>query len=163
MSRYGYLVALLLGISGCGTPGPLVIDDIKGTEARLTGADAVDIALAVADRDRVDRYVKAAFGEHKYGAATGVFWRRAFTGGAGAPLLSVKSATLTEAVGGGGFNIRYTYTAKCELSYMGRTYPIEAEGTRGAAMYIMSAMRQAVELGVVDAAKKAKAIVSANR
>jgi hypothetical protein len=147
----------LLVLAGCAS-GPLAIDEIDSTEHRISADDAVDVYLSKSDWTRIDPYLRV-FGKDRHGIATGGIWRLAFHGGASDPPLRIKSAVLTESLAAGGFTTRYTYTVECELTYRGRLYPIRAEGTRAAAMMTLAAMRQAVELGVADAARKARVII----
>jgi len=149
-----FLMALLT--AGCAS-GPMILPESR--EPRLTTDDAVAVALSDQDKLRVDRYVMA-FGEYRYGVETGPIWAKAFVGAPGDSTFKVVSAELRETIAAGGFALRYTYTVVGELSYDGTTVPITATGTRAAAMATMSAMRQAVELGIVDAAAKAKAALS---
>lgn len=146
----------LLLLSGCAT-GPMKIS--AGGEQRLTSDDAVKVSLSEADRHRVDRYIMALGSESKYGVETGPVWQRGFTGKEGDPAFRITSAELRQTLAGGGFTSRYTYTVTGELSYHGHVSPITASGSRAAAMAMTSAIRQAVELAVVDAASQSKRIL----
>lgn len=152
-------LALCLLLTSCAT-GPMGIPE--GSDPRLTAADAVKVSLSQADKDRVDRYVMAFGTEYRYGVATGPVWRKGFIGKDGDPVFKIESAELRQTLAGAGFTSRYTYTVTGELAYHGRAFPITATGSRAAAMAMTSAMRQAVELAVVDAANQSRRILDSN-
>jgi hypothetical protein len=147
---------LLLALSGCAN-GPIKLND--SGERQLAELDAVLVAISESDKVRIDPYFMA-FGSKPFPVETGPIWARAFTGEpAAGPTIRIKSAELRQTIAAAGFTTRWTYVAECELSYNGNLHQIHAEGTRAAAMAHMSAMRQAVELGALDAAKKVKNIM----
>jgi hypothetical protein len=146
----------IAALCGCAN-GPIKLN--AAGERQITERDSVKIAIAQYDKQRIDPYLTAFFGHSPQPVETGPIWSRGFVGGAGDPQLTIKSAELRQSIAAAGFTTRWTYVAECELSYNGTLHQIHAEGTRAAAMAYMSAMRQAVELGVLDATKKVKNIL----
>lgn len=150
------LLALLPFVLTACADGPIKLD--ASGEDQVSSSDFVSIAISESDRQRLDQFVM--LGQRgRQPVETGPVWWRVFAGTDPDVTLTVKSAELRQTIAGGGFTTRFTYTAQCELLDRGKIYSINASGTRAAAMLKMSAMRQAVELGVVDAAHQAKALI----
>jgi hypothetical protein len=145
---------LCLMLSACGTSRPLSLVDIP-SEPRISKSDRVRVAISTEDRARLDPII--VLGRTNQSVETGAIWFQVFTGRTGDPLFTIKSAKLeTETLV---LAARMAYTVEGELAYRGRTYPIRARGSRTAAMAMGAASRQAVELGVVDAARRCRAIM----
>lgn len=150
------LLAIL--VAGCQAGPPVRLADLPG-EDRVRAADIVQISVSDAVKTRIeDEYFgkSAAVGKVKY--VTGDVWARVFIG-TGETVFNLTRSELRYTSEGLGFAGRYTYTVEGELIHAGQSYPINASGSRGFAMNFDSAMRQAVELGVVDAAAKCRAII----
>ncbi len=144
----------------CATsPVPMNLLDDHG-ERRLLAEDAVQVALSEADRGRIEYWKMTSYGEARP-VSTGPIWQFAFVGKAGSdPMLTIKSASLTQEVAGGGFTARFVYSVDSVLAVNGVEHSIHGEGSRSASMNIVSAMRQAVELGVKDTAGQAAKILT---
>jgi hypothetical protein len=149
------LVVFILFLSGCAAPMTLRLDD--SGEQRLTDADSVNVALAFGDAERIDR-----IGSTSTSALTGPIWKRAFCGKTDSALgsLTVRNATLKQSLSGAGFTIRYTYTVEAVLRVGTNDVVLKATGSRAAAMAAGSAMRQAVELAVLEVAKQTKLVLT---
>jgi hypothetical protein len=152
----GFLV-LCLVLAGCASE-PIKLD--APGEQQIRPKDVVQIAIAASDRERLDPYVNMFNKTTASGTArTGEIWSKVFIGDETKhPVFTIKSGLLRETLAGGGFTIRYTYTVEGELIVGGASHTIHAEGTRAAALETFSARRQAVELGIIDAAEQARRI-----
>jgi len=140
-------------VSGCAAPPPAKLD--AGGERQLVASDAVRIAILPTDAQRIDDF-HVPFRSDTWKVITGPVWSQAFIGNVNAdPVFTIKSAELRQTIAAAGFTTRFTYTVHGEVASGEKRLAIDAEGTRAAAMAIGSAMRQAVELGVKDAAEKA--------
>lgn len=156
--RHIFLAATLT-LAACTTPSSMKLD--APGEQRLTASDIVDVVLAATDRTRVDPLFPAIGSVSRIGVETGVIWTRVFRGDdRSIARLSITKAELRESMSGMGFTMRYTYVAEAEVVIGDRAYPVRAEGTRAAAMANLSAMRQAVELGIADIGRQAAAILA---
>jgi hypothetical protein len=149
------IAALLLG--GCQS-GPIKLAEYPG-ERRINDADVVQIALSEHDKTRLDPYFTWV-GRFRLPIDSGSLWKQVFVGTPADPHFTVKTAELRQRNEAAGFTGRWTYTIEGELLLNGRTYPVYAEGSRAAAINANSAMRQAVELGIVDAARKCATILA---
>lgn len=77
------------------------------------------------------------------------------------PVFKITSTSLRAETTGGGFVFRFRYIAEGTLSANGRNHVVHGEGTRAAYAYNERALHEAVQLGIVDAARKVKAILVA--
>jgi len=160
---YAIVIVALVGLSGCTTPRPLALSEIPG-ENRLSSADIVDVALSPADVSRVDPWFHPFGDKSGMGVQTGTIWQRVFRGDdRSIAKLIITKAEVRESISGMGFTMRYTYIIDAHVMIGDRDYPIKAEGSRAAAMAMFSAVRQAVELGIADAARQAAALLTLER
>jgi len=152
---YSAVIGLLLFFMGCASSGP--IDLNTPGEQRLSVADQVDVVLSSEDANRVEPVIPG-----KETASTGSVWKRAFVGKEGISPASIRivSSELRQNLAGGGFVMRYTYTVEAVLTIGDRQVHLKGEGTRAASTAMLSAMRQAVELAVVQVASQARAELS---
>lgn len=154
------LFAAIALLAGCST---VTIDVTEaGGENRISSADAVPIAI---DRGSVAQpfpFLSGARRRLEKGAVwdTSKVWPRVFTGRVGRdPVFRVDFARMVATLDGGGFTNRYTFEVDGTLLHDGRVHIVHASGSRAAAMQTGSAARQAVELAVVNAAKRCREII----
>lgn len=159
MERAALIAAVALWLAGCQS-GPIRVAGFPG-EQRIGATDLVLISLAEQDRNRLDPYFTWV-GKTRHPIDSGEIWRRVFIGAGTHPLFTIEKAELRQSNEAAGFVGRWTYSIEGKLTVNGVSYPIHAEGSRAAAVNANSAMRQAVELGIVDAARKCAAIVATN-
>lgn len=96
--------------------------------------------------------------------ATGAVWHRVFAGDKDSPAtLEIESSDLVNSISGAGFAARYTYEARAVLRFNGKDYHLSGTGSRAAAVATQSALRQSVELALVEISQKAQAILDASR
>lgn len=149
------IVALLMtAIAGCSS-APFKVAEFPG-ERRIADNDPVQVRISDADKIRIDPVW--SYGR-QFQAETGPVWAQVFIGDESAPAFHVESAELRYTIEAAGFAARYTYTLTGTFSFNGTDFPISATASRGFAMNINSAMRQAVELAIVDAAKQCRQII----
>lgn len=149
------IVALLMtAIAGCSS-APFKVAEFPG-ERRIADNDPIRVRISEADKSRIDPVL--SYGR-QFQAETGPVWAQVFVGEEADPLFSVESAELRYTIEAAGFAARYTYTLAGTFSFNGTDFPISASASRGFAMNINSAMRQAVELAIVDAAKQCRQII----
>jgi hypothetical protein len=152
--------AIALLIAGCATgPAKPIALNAPG-EKRISAEDVVDIGLSPDDEARIDPVFMAG-SKGQPGAETGPIWASVFRSRSDhTARIEVVSAALRHSIDGLGFTARWTYTIEAVLHLGDETHTIHATGTRAAAIQTPSAMRQAVELGVLDVARQASAIVA---
>ena len=152
----------MAALSGCVSPHRVDITRMGG-ENRIGPGDVVNIALAPGIAWRAEPKTDMLGMRHdSMQWETGKIWARVFIGQANAPaifeLISTKIDESGEALG---FTVRCTYHIEGRLKFAGQSYPINVSGSRASGMMLYSAMRQSVELGVVDAARQCTAIMKA--
>lgn len=150
---------MVTGLAACSS-APIKLDSVK-TERRLKAYDAVDVYTDVEDT-RTDPIIGANLRTKDFGKIeTGAIWRRAFIGKPDSEAkFSVLKAELQWRVEAAGFVSRYTYVIDGEVKSGSMTRPIHAEGSRATGGFDpRGAMKQAIELGVLDAAQQAKIIL----
>jgi hypothetical protein len=159
------LPALLLG---CATGGAPLPTSVFGGEQRWTTADLVNVALSEADRNRAEPWY-GLLGKGPRLLLTGSDWQQVFVGDlAKSPTFTIESTRLDSKAAAAGFATRAHYRIQGTLHLSGKDYPISAEGTRTVSAYetaaysvnTTAAFHEAVQLGIVDAAHKVKAIVA---
>jgi hypothetical protein len=145
------LILVLLLLGACASPMTIRLND--DGERRLTDADSIDVALDPGDEGRVER-----IGRTSTSAFTGPVWKKAFAGNTetSTASLHVLSSTLKESLAGAGFTVRYRYKAEALLRIGSRQIELRGEGTRAASAEARSALRQAVELCILDIARQAR-------
>lgn len=148
------IAVLLVALAGCSS-APFKVAEFGG-ERRIADDDPVPVRISDADKVRIDPVW--SYGR-QFQAETGPIWAQVFIGEESDPVFSIESAELRYTIEAAGFAARYTYSLSGTLSYNGIDYPITASASRGFAMNINSAMRQAVELAIVDAAKQCRQII----
>lgn len=124
----------------------------SGGEYRIAPSDAINVTpLPKSDSDA--------------GAITyknPQIWSRVFIGQDNAlGTFTLKHSQITMRTAALGFAIRYGYEIDRILHYKDADYPISAGGNRAAGVALASAVRQAVEFGVIDAGRACKAIIRA--
>lgn len=149
------LLPILVLLSGC-TTAPQNLSD-EGGEDRISPSDIILVELDPAISGRIDYWNNMK--SPKF--LTGPIWQRVFImpPGSDAPIFHLKSANIQYHIESAGFVARFTYVIDGVLSFEGKDYPISARGSRATAMAIGPATRQAVELGVVDAANRCREIM----
>ncbi len=161
LSRAALFTSLLAATaiaSGCAGPMSVHVMELRGQQRRVT-TDMVDVAISEADRERIDE----SFGPFDFPplkVRTGPVWAMLFVGEAGrSPLFTISSAELQSEIAAAGFAARIRYVVEGNLSFNGRDCTIHAEGvqTTGGFGHPES---DAVQSGVIDAARKAKFILS---
>ncbi len=158
IARLGLLLLMLAASAYAAGPVPLKLDDLGGKRI-LKPSQAVDIALAEADREWVDTWVDRDRRERAI--LTGPTWAKAFKGDPhSAAVFSIKTTSVKEESSGGGFGHRVTYTVEGVVSIGGRDYPIQAHGAESSGRDAMHAFPSAAEKCMVDAARRAAAIVA---
>jgi len=152
-------ILMALAIAGCASnPKPFKLDDAGGQQ-RWQASDMIDVAVSDADRTRLDEHF-GLFGKFPGTVETGPIWARIFIGNADSPKFTITSAKLQDETLAAGFAMRIHYVVDGVLTFNGREYPIHAEGARATGGIPWPAMHEAVQLGVVDAAHKVRAVVT---
>jgi len=160
--------ALPVLLLGCATGGAPLPTSVFGGEQRWTTADLVNVALSEADRNRAEPWY-GLLGKGPRLLLTGSDWQQVFVGDpAKSPTFTIESTRLDSEAAAAGFATRAHYRIQGTLHLNGRDYPISAEGTRTVSAYetaaysvnTTAAFHEAVQLGIVDAAHKVKAIVA---
>ena len=84
--------------------------------------------------------------------ATGEVWSMIFDGGDGAPILTIDSSKLdcTRLSG-----IKFTYTATITIHDGDKSHTVTASAVRGAKLNVAGALREVIQMTVLDAAWKA--------
>ncbi len=157
------LIAAVLPLAGCisSPQNRMALSD--GGEDRIQPSDMINVALMEgipARKEPSENIFGGSFKRIQF--ETGHVWQRVFIGQSDAPArLEIVSTKIDEAISGAGFTCRFTYTVDAILHINGKTYPIHAIGSRSAAAMLDSARRQAIELGIVNTAREAAAIITA--
>jgi hypothetical protein len=118
-----------LAVTGCGVQHwPARLEEL-GRSRVPAESDAIDVALAVDDRNRVDSWDDFYEPIHR-SAFTGPLWLKVFRGDpATRPLFTLRStAILVDSIGAGVGARRITYVAEGTLSFDGRDDRIHAQG-----------------------------------
>lgn len=155
------LVAAVVVLSaGCAAqPRRFPTIEVEGPQL-WTEADLVDVAISDTDRSRVDG-IAADTGRPGLTYATGPVWARLFIGQEGkSPQFTIHAAHLDTRIVALGFASRITYRADGILLWNDREYPIRAEGSRSTGGFSMTAESEAIQRGVMDAARKVRFIIS---
>jgi hypothetical protein len=132
--------------------------DRLGGKRIFRPTDGVEIALAAADRDRVESWV--GISEHRplHRVLTGPAWAQIFRGDpAKGPVLTLKSASVREEPVAARFATRVTYVVEATLTTGNREQLIHAQGSETSGRSGIYAVRGAVEKCVLDAARQATA------
>lgn len=140
----------------CASHRTIELESIS-TEQRLHASDAVFVHISPSEYSRVDQHKDALFTQP---VETGSIWHRAFIGSDDAPLFVINSAIIKTNYEGAGFVARFTYVIDGELVVSDVRYPVHAEGSRAAGLMMGQAMKQAVELGIKEAADQCKLLTS---
>lgn len=152
-------VAAILVTACVSNPKPISIEEMGGQQ-RWVASDMVDVAISEADKNREDQHF-GLFGKYPGTVLTGPIWAKLFIGDPkSSPIFTITSAKLQDETIAAGFAVRIHYVIEGTLSFNGREYPIHAEGARATGGPPFAAMHEAVQLGVADAARKVKFIVS---
>lgn len=151
------VMLLMVIIAGCST-APIQLDTQRN-EVRIEASDVVDVALSDADRSRKD-FMKTALRTINRPIDSGAIWSKAFIGGPGAPVYSVKSSELRWVVTAAGFAARMDYTSEGELIVDGTSYPIKASGSQSFVVDGTAAIYDAIAGAVLDAARQCREIVT---
>lgn len=159
------LPVLLLG---CVTGGAPLPTSVFGGEQRWTASDLVNVALSEADRNRAEPWY-GLLGKGPRLLLTGSDWQQVFVGDpVKSPTFTIESTRLDSEAAAAGFATRAHYRIQGTLHLNGKDYAINAEGTRTVSAYetaafsvnTTAAFHEAVQLGIVDAAHKVRAIVA---
>lgn len=154
------IISTVVSICSACSTAPIQLTNVGGEE-RIQAADIVDIAIDPREFTRVDTYFNMFNSPVRNGIETGPYWQRVFRGdGRNGVLFSITRASMRSTIEAAGFVARFTYSIDGQINLDGMQYPIHAEGTRAAGMMMLSAMRQAVELGVLHAAQQATALTN---
>lgn len=157
---HAILFALAVIVSGCATQ-PVHVAEFSG-ERRISPDDIIAVRLDPASASRIEG-VAIGGRTTRDQLCTGEIWQEVFVAHDDAsPVLRIDTSELRQSLAGAGFTMRHTYTAHATLTAGGKEYSITARGTRAAAMNGPSAMRQAIELAVVDAAAQCRLLLANN-
>ncbi len=153
------MMAVVVILSGCASSTPKDLD-AAGARALIEPSDLINVALADADRTRIDHYWLKDH-EVKESFSTGPQWARVFIGRVGKePLFTIHQARLNVGATGGGLATRIRYSVDGVLTYDGRDWPIFVEGTESGWLASDRNAAAAVHEGIVKAAAACRAIIS---
>lgn len=140
-------------VAGCGTPAPVHLAEIPG-EKRIAPTDPVLVAISPELASRIEKVGDLP-------VVTGETWRAVFIGDSSARWrFELTSSKLEQSIAGAGFTMRMTYTAEGILTNGSQRFTVSGQGSRAAGMAVPSAMRQAVELAVVDIARRCRHLIA---
>ena len=153
----GIAAGLLIGTPAARAAEPAAKRwDQLGGRSALPPTYHVAIALAAADRDRVDAWIDGRDRHTERRALTGPAWAQVFRGDpANDPVLTLKSTTVTDEDARNGFGSLVTYVAEAMLTVGGQEQLIRASGRQTTTRPGIFAVRAAVEKCVLDAALQA--------
>ncbi len=144
----------------CATGGAPLPTSVFGGKQRWTETDLVNVALSEADRNRAEPWY-GLLGKGPRLLLTGSDWRQVFVGDpTKSPTFTIDSTRLDSEAADAGLKTRAHYKIQGTLHFNGKDYAVSAEGTRTLAINTTAAFHEAVQLGIVDAARKVKAIVA---
>jgi hypothetical protein len=151
----------LAALYGCSNQ-PIKLSTASAAQ-RLLASDAVRVAIDPKEYARTDDLQQMGR-IHPNAIETGPFWQRAFIGNAASVCsFTIDSTQLRGTVEGMGFVGRMTYVIDGTLKCVDQSTPIHAEGSRAAAMNMIGAMRESVELGIASATHQIAAVMSATK
>jgi hypothetical protein len=155
-------LGLVLAVSASAAePRPATLDELGGKRINIERA-AVDVALADADRNRVETWTAETRSHPRLSVVTGPAWAKGFRGDPhNAPTFTIVSSSVFETSVAAGSSTRVTYVVEGTLAFGGRDYLIHAQGSETTGRSSTHAVPAAVGKCVVDAARKVSKIISA--
>lgn len=167
MNRFSVVAGFLITVLGAGCASgptqPIQVSTLSGAQ-QLLASDAVQVNINEKEYERLDD-TKVFDKLQKNALGTGTFWKRAFIGDpTDKAIFEIKSTLLQTTFPFLGFAIRHTYVIEGELRYNGAKFPIHAEGTRATGVPGGGgSLREAIELGVKNAAEQSRSIIHAQQ
>ena len=150
------MMTVVVILSGCASTTPKDLD-ASGARALIEPSDLINVAIADADRTRVDHtHIGDKASVESY--STGPQWARIFVGRVGKePLFAIRETKLRFEVS---LYFRARYSIDGVLTYGGRDWPISVEGTWSSWWPSDDTVAAAVHEGIVKAAAACRAIIS---
>jgi hypothetical protein len=158
-----FLLAIAIAGPACaGERPPKSISDLGGRRVHFE-RDIVDVAIAPADRTRVEEWETGSHHE-RIKVLTGPLWASVFRGDPNSrPVFTITSSKVFEESAGGGMSTRVTYAIEGTLSSDGRDYPIQAQGAQSSGRDGTHAFGAAATKCVILAARQVSRILAGGR